>query len=239
MPLSRFAEAIRMIKLGIDLDPTRAVTKVIGITSTLPGEGKTTIAASLAQLIGNAGKSVLLVDCDLRNPSLSSSLAPNADVGILELIEGKCSLESTIWTHPTTRLSFLPAVRRESPLQTSEILSADATRDLFARLRANYDYVIVDLPPLSPIVDVRVTGALVDGFLLVVEWEKTKSDVVQHALQTAPSIYRNMIGAVLNKVDTKSIVRHHPYLGDYYREQNYTLYEPEKNSRMLTYRAET
>ncbi|MNL80126.1 hypothetical protein D3C87_2068890 [compost metagenome] len=85
----------------------------------------------------------------------------------------------------------------------------------------------------------RVTGALVDGFLLVVEWEKTKSDVVQHALQTAPSIYRNLIGVVLNKADTKAIVRHHPYLGDYYREQNYTLYEPAKRSKMLPYRVES
>ena len=78
MPLSRFTEAIRSIKLAIDLSPNKTSNQVIGITSALPNEGKTTIAATLAQLIGHSGKKVIIVDCDLRNPSLSASLAPNA-----------------------------------------------------------------------------------------------------------------------------------------------------------------
>ena len=87
-PLSRFAEAIRSIKLAIDLNATKTSNQVIGITSALPNEGKTTIAASLAQLVGHGGKSVIIVDCDLRNPSLSSSLAPNAAAGIIEVTNG-------------------------------------------------------------------------------------------------------------------------------------------------------
>ena len=68
MPLSRFAESIRSMKLAIDLNPTNTSNKIIGITSALPNEGKSTIAASLAQLIAHAGKQVIIVDCDLRNP---------------------------------------------------------------------------------------------------------------------------------------------------------------------------
>lgn len=231
MPLSRFAEAIRAIKLGIDLSPADTPNKVIGITSAVPNEGKTTVAASLAQLIGHSGKSVIVVDCDLRNPSLSASLAPNATVGIVEVIQGKRSLEETVWRHPKTGLAFLPAVRRGPLLHTSEILSADATQKLFARLRANYDYVIVDLPPLSPVVDVRVTGTLIDGFILVAEWGRTKIDVVQHALHTAPNIYERMIGAVLNKTDIKAMGRYNSYLSDYYSENHYARYGESEAAR--------
>jgi succinoglycan biosynthesis transport protein ExoP len=223
-PLSRFAEAIRSIKLAIDLNATKTSNQVIGITSALPNEGKTTIAASLAQLVGHSGKSVIIVDCDLRNPSLSSSLAPNAAAGIIEVINGVHSIEETIWRDPTTNLAFLPAVRRSDLLHSSELLSADAMHKLFDRLRASYDYVIVDLPPLTPLVDVRATTQLVDHFILVVEWGQTKIDVVKHALHTAPTIDDSLIGTVLNKTDIKAMARYDSYLGDYYNENHCARY---------------
>ena len=160
MPLSRFTEAIRSIKLAIDLTPNKTPNQVIGITSAVPSEGKTTIAASLAQLIGHSGKRVIIVDCDLRNPSLSASLAPNAVTGIIEIINGKRTIEETIWQDPNTNLVLLPIVKRGPLFHTSEILAAEEMRRLFDRLRATYDYIIVDLPPLAPLVDVRVTSPL-------------------------------------------------------------------------------
>jgi capsular exopolysaccharide synthesis family protein len=224
MPLSRFAESIRSIKLAVDLSPTKTSNKVIGLTSALPNEGKTTVAVSLAELIGHSGKSVIIVDCDLRNPSLTASLAPNASAGIVEVIYGTRPFEETVWRDPKTNLVFLPAVRRSALLHTSEILLADATRKLFDRLRASYDYVIVDLPPLSPVVDVRATASLMDCFILVVEWGRTKIDVVQHALHTAPNIYESLIGAVLNKTDIKAMGRYDSYTSDYYSDDHYTHY---------------
>jgi polysaccharide biosynthesis transport protein len=224
MPLSRFAESVRSIKLAIDLNPGKTSNQIIGITSALPNEGKTTIAASLARLIGHTGKKVIIVDCDLRNPSLTASLAPNATIGIVEVINGSRSLEETVWRDPNTDLVFLPAVRREPLFHTSEILSADATRGLFNGLRASYDYVIVDLPPLTPLVDVRVTSPLVDYFIMVVEWGRTKIDVVQHALHTAPNVYDNLIGVVLNKTDIKSMARYDAQRSDYYSDTHYARY---------------
>ncbi|HVX77196.1 MAG TPA: AAA family ATPase [Bradyrhizobium sp.] len=224
MPLSRFTEAVRSIKLAIDLSPGKTSNQVIGITSALPNEGKTTIAASLAQLIAHAGKKVIIVDCDLRNPSLTASLAPNATSGIVEVINGKGSLEEVVWRDPKTDLVFLPAARREPLFHTSEILSAEATRSLFNRLRAAYDYVIVDLPPLAPLVDVRVTSPLVDCFIMVVEWGRTKIGVAQHALGTAPTIHENLIGVVLNKTDIKSMSRYDSQRSDYYSDTHYARY---------------
>lgn len=224
MPLSRYTEAIRSIKLAIDHSPANTSNQVIGVTSALPNEGKTTIAASLAQLIGHCGKKVIIVDCDLRNPSLSAGLVPKAVDGIIEVLNGERSLEEVVWRDPRTQLAVLPAVRRGPLLHSSEILSDSAICKLFDRLRQSYDYVIVDLPPLSPLVDVRVTAPLIDCYVLVVEWGRTKIDVVQHALHTAPTISDSLIGAVLNKTDIKAMARYDANRSDYYDDSHYVRY---------------
>src|SRR6266700_2046435 len=224
MPLSRFAESIRSIKLAIDLNPTKTSNRIVGTTSALPNEGKSTITAALAQIIAHAGKRVIVVDCDLRNPSLSTDLAPNATVGIVDVLSGARSLEEAIWRDPRTNLAFLPSAKRTPLFHTSEILSSEQTGKLFDKLRASYDYVIVDLPPLAPIVDVRATTPLIDCFILVVEWGRTRTDVVQHALHTAPNVYEALIGTVLNKTDMKAMKRYDSYLNDYYNNDHYIRY---------------
>lgn len=223
MPSSRFAESIRSIRFAIDLDPTKAPSKVVGLTSTLPNEGKSTIAASLAQLLANSGKRVIVVDCDLRNPSLSDDLTPDVGAGITDVLSGRRCLEDTVWTETASGLDFLPG-RRAALSNTSEILSTNETKKLFDQLRATYDYVIVDLPPLAPIVDVRATTALIDSFVLVVEWGRTSTDVVEHALNTAPNVYDSLLGIVLNKADMKVMKQYANHIGDYYNDEHYLRY---------------
>ncbi|WP_128918295.1 MULTISPECIES: AAA family ATPase [Bradyrhizobium] len=224
MPLSRYTEAIRSIKIAIDHSPAKTPNQVIGVTSALPNEGKTTIAASVAQLIGHSGKKVIIVDCDLRNPSLSARLVPKALDGIIEVMKGDRSLDEVVWRDPNTTLAVLPAVQRGRVLHSSELLSDGSICKLFDRLRQSYDYVIVDLPPLSPLVDVRVTAPLIDCYVLVVEWGRTKIDVVQHALHTAPTISDSLIGAVLNKTDIKAMARYDTHRSDYYDDSHYIRY---------------
>ena len=84
-------------------------------------------------------------------------------------------------------MAVLPTVKKKPMFHSSEILSAAATKQLFDKLRATYDYIVVDLPPLAPIVDARAMAPLIDCFILAVEWASTKTDVVQHALHTAPT----------------------------------------------------
>lgn len=231
MPLSRFTESIRAIKLAIDLNQSPSANKVVGITSSLPNEGKSTIAAALAQIIAHSGKRVILVDCDLRNPSLSINLAPTATSGLIETISGARQLDETKWHDKSTGLALLPVAKKGPLFHTSELLSAEPTRAIFDKLRASYDYVIVDLPPLAPIVDVRATTPLVDCFVLVVEWGRTKIDVVQHALRTAPNVSEAILGAVLNKTDMNILNRYDSYHSDYYNPQHYGRYgyvDPDK-----------
>ncbi|CCD95548.1 putative exopolysaccharide polymerization protein, ExoP-like [Bradyrhizobium sp. ORS 375] len=223
MPSSRFAESIRSLKVALDQDPNRTSRKVFGLTSALPNEGKSVIAASLAQSIAGSGKRVIVVDCDLRNPSLTASLAPDAGTGIADVVSGARQLEDTIWTDAVTRLHFLPgkgAARRD----TCDILANDEMRKLFERLRETYDYVIVDLPPLAPVVDARAISGMLDSFVLVVEWGRTPAEVVEHALNTAPNVYDALLGVVLNKTDMKALSRYANQFGDYYNHDYYARY---------------
>jgi polysaccharide biosynthesis transport protein len=224
-PFSRFAEAIRSIKLAVDLNGGAVNCKrVIGFTSSLPREGKSTIAASLALLLAQAGARVILVDCDLRNPSLSRRLAPNADHGILEVTAGRTTLKNALWTDQSTNLTFLPAVTNNPRTCSSDILSADATRKLFENLQSKYDYVLVDLAPLMPIVDTRATQAFVDCYVCVIEWGSTTSDAVKYAFRDAHNISENMLGIVLNKADINELRRYHPAGENYYRNKHYGQY---------------
>src|SRR5262249_14486951 len=223
-PFSQFAEAIRTIKLATDLNGLAATNKVIGITSAVPNEGKSTIAAALAHSIAQFGGRVVLVDCDLRNPSLSGSLAPSASVGILEALYGKVSLDEALWKEPSLNMAFLPVLSGVRVAHSSEILNSIAMKKLFEKLRLGYDYVIVDLPPLAPLVDVLATPRLVDSYFLVVEWGRTYTTVVQHALSRAPRVYEKILGAVLNKVDMKTLSLYDGNRARYYHDKSYARY---------------
>jgi succinoglycan biosynthesis transport protein ExoP len=223
-PLSRFAESIRAIKVAADLANLVKANKVIGITSSLPNEGKSTIAMSLAQLIAHGGGRVILLDCDLRNPSLSRKLARTAKVGLLEVIAGQAGADGVLWIEPTSGFTFLPATMATRVAHSSEILASEPTRNLFGRLRESYDYVIVDLPPLAPVVDVRVMTNLVDSFAFVVEWGRTKIDVAEHALDNARGVYDNLLGVVLNKADMSVFGRYENHRGNYYYNRYYSRY---------------
>jgi exopolysaccharide transport family protein len=222
MPSSRFAESIRSIRTALDLSPNMAPSRVVGLTSTLPNEGKSTIAASLAQLVAGSGKRVIVVDCDLRNPSLSANLAPYAAVGIADVISGERALEDAVWTDSVTGLDFLPG--KGVPRANLDTFSSEQTKKLFDQLRKTYDYVIVDLPPLAPVVDARVISALLDSVVLVVEWGRTTADVIEHALSAAPNVYDTLLGVVLNKTDMRAMKAYANHFGDYYNQEHYTRY---------------
>jgi len=213
-----------VIKIAADLFGVSKSNKVIAFTSSLPNEGKTTVSTALAQLTAHSGSRTILLDCDLRNPSLSRKLAPNATVGFLEVVSGKASLEEAIWTDPVTRSAFLPCVVESRVVHSSEILGSSATKKLFDHLREMYDYVIVDLSPLAPVVDVRATTSFVDSYVFVIEWGRTKIDVVEHALNVTRGVYDNLLGIVLNKADINVLSRYESYRGKYYYNRYYSRY---------------
>ena len=223
-PFSRFTEGIRSIKLAADLNGVVKSNRVIGLTSSLPNEGKSTVAVALAQLMSQVSARTILIDCDLRNPSLSRTLAPSAKSGLLEVIAGKASLEEVIWTEPSISMAFLPVVMKFRLAHSNEILGSAPMKKLFEQLRESYDYVVVDLPPLAPIVDVHAATHLVDSFVFVVEWGRTKIDIVEHALGHAQGVCDNLLGVVLNKVDMNVFGRYASHRENYYYNKHYARY---------------
>jgi len=222
MPLSRFTEAIRAIKVAADLSAAGKASKVIGFTSSLPNEGKSTVAANVAQLIAHAGARTILVDGDLRNPWLSEVLARTAKIGSLDVISGKASLDQAVWNDPITNVAFLPAVSRSHLQYSNEILGSDEMKKLFDELRRRYEWVVVDFSPLAPVVDVRSTAHLVDSYVLVIEWGRTKIEAVEHALHSARGVYENLLGVVLNKVDVRQLRKYDR--GNFYHNKYYARY---------------
>ena len=223
-PLSRFAESIRAIKIAADLHRSVKGSKVLAFTASLPNEGKSTAAMALAQSIASVGGRVLLLDADLRNPGLTRKLIPEAKVGLLEVLANEVKIEDALCVDPDTRLVFLPAVVNERMAHSSEVLACESTGILFERLRRAYEYIIVDLPPLAPVVDVRAMTHLIDSFVLVIEWGRTKIDVVEHALRMAPGVYDNLLGVVLNKADLNLLGRYESHCRDYFFNRHYERY---------------
>jgi polysaccharide biosynthesis transport protein len=221
-PLSAFAEAFRSIKLTVDISGSIRDQKVIGITSTLPNEGKSTVSTNLAQSIALAGKNVILVDGDLRNPTLTRALARDAKTGWREVIAGNVDLQKAIFLDEATKLAFLPAVIGQRSAYTNEVLASEAFRVMIDKLRMMFDYVVIDFPPLAPVVDVRAALHVVDSFLYVVEWGKTSRNLVERQLEAAPELHERLLGVILNKTNIKLFERYES-LG-YYHKQYYGSY---------------
>jgi succinoglycan biosynthesis transport protein ExoP len=139
-PLSRFSEGVRSIKLAIDMGNRSRSSKVIGFTSALPNEGKSTVALAVGQLIARNGASVIVVDCDLRNPSLTRSVAPDATSGIVELVAGEASFEDVVWKDRSTQMAFLPAIPHPGPPDPPTILASVELKRIFDELRTRYAY---------------------------------------------------------------------------------------------------
>ncbi|MCP3368344.1 polysaccharide biosynthesis tyrosine autokinase [Bradyrhizobium cajani] len=206
-PISVFTEAFRAIKVSAWLQANVRENKVIGITSTLPSEGKSTVAANLAALMADAGRRVVLIDADLRNPTLARSLTPRPQAGWLEVMSGKLDLAQATGREPTTGLALLPLLLTEAPVHSDEVLASQGFRDLLERLRQSYDYIIVDLPPLAPVVDVRAIVPAIDSFVFVVEWGATSVKTVRRHLLAETELHDRLLGVVLNKANLRMLER--------------------------------
>lgn len=203
-PSSLFASAFRAIKVAVDVSTAGQKSRVIGVISTLPDEGKSTIAGNFAELIAHVGKRVILIDGDLRNPTISRAMAPDATNGLIEVLAGEVELDAVV--RIARGLAFLPTIAESG--RGSELLGSDALKLLVARLRETYDYIIIDLPPLGPVAEVRSTAGLVDCYVQVIEWGRSRKNTVRQQLLGAPEIHERLLGAVLNKVDLREFGRH-------------------------------
>jgi exopolysaccharide transport family protein len=218
-PFSATAEALRHIKVAIDLNPGGG--RIIGIVSARPGEGKTTMCASFAAFLSKSGAKTLLIDGDLRNPSLSRTLGYKNKQGLLELVANQSPLKEVVITDPVYNFDFLPAATEMKPINSADVLNSPAVKRMLKSAAGTYDYVLVDLPPILPVVDVKAAAHLFDAFILVVEWGSTMSDEVRTAIGVSRILSERLLGAVLNKTDEDLMRRLEGYS---YRAHHYYYY---------------
>jgi len=221
-PFSGTIEALRHIKVAIDLYPKGA--KIIGVVSALPGEGKTTVASSFASFIAKNGARTLLIDADLRNPAMTKTLGYSNAQGILNVVAERCDYKELVIADSKLKLDFLPASARIRTSNSPDILSSTAMKDMLKSASADYDYILVDLPPILPVVDVKASAYLFDAFLLVVEWGATSTHEIVKAVEASPTLSERLLGVVLNKAD-ETIMRRF----EGYSDRHYSYYSDAKS----------
>ncbi|KLK93394.1 hypothetical protein AA309_08655 [Microvirga vignae] len=204
-PYTRFTETIRNIVVTCNEIGRASRCKVIGVTSCIPHEGKSSVAVNLGHMFSRTGRRTLLIDLDFRFPYLTSALVDNPSRGILDLLESGGSLDDKLWIDAESGLHVLPGVSGEPEAAAHEMLGSRRMKQLMDDLSAHYDVIVLDMSPIAPSVDVRAAAHLLDGVVLVVGWNMLTADVLRRTIETSGEIKSKIIGAVLNKVDEKRV----------------------------------
>jgi protein-tyrosine kinase len=220
MPYSYTAEQIRKLRTYIFHMPEKKVPRVIMITSSLPGEGKSVIASNLAISIAKGeDQQVLLVDCDLRKPSLHELFKYPPSRGVSEIIQGKAKISECLVKTPIEKLTILPAAK-EVPANPSELLESKKTGALIRELaeREGNWFVIIDTPPIQATVDPKIIADVVEAIIMVVRYRYTRVAEFKMALEVLPK--EKIVGIVLNALDELPFKKYKYHKYKYYNYYN-------------------
>jgi polysaccharide biosynthesis transport protein len=220
-PLSPFSESLRTLRSSIHMSDVDRPPKVILVTSARPSEGKTTIAVSLAISAAFAGMKVALVDADLRHPAASRIFKLEQENGLVDLLTGAGTADKVLRFYKDLKLTIVPAGSKS--LNPPDVLGSERMKALIANLRETFDYVVVDAPPIGPVIDAVIVANLADKTILVVEWASTPRERVETALRQV-STHKRVAGVVFNFVNQD---RAKKYGGEYYDGKSYEKYYSE------------
>lgn len=194
-PKSIPAESYRVLRTNIQYSSIDKKIERILVTSSEPGEGKSTTSGNLALTFAQDEKKVLLIDCDLRKPSIHKKFKISNNLGLSNVILDKSKLSKAL-VKRSEYLDILPSGK--VPPNPSELLGSKALEELLDELDDVYDVIILDTPPVHAVTDAQILSTKVDGVLLVVRAEKTKKDSVIAAKESLQKVNANILGAVLN-----------------------------------------
>ncbi len=218
-PYSRFTEELRNLKAVINTARLGDDVKVIGVVSSVPKEGKTTIAANLAALmIASSGARTLIIDSDVHLRLLTARLAPDAREGLIEALADPSRLPTLVCKIPRSGLDVLPCVLSARLPNAAELLGSPEMEQLLIAARKAYDYVVIEIAPIMSVADVKMIERFIDRFVFVVEWGQTKRSLVREALSEAETICERVVGIVLNKADPFALRTIEAYKGDKFRD---------------------
>jgi capsular exopolysaccharide synthesis family protein len=221
-PSSVVAEAVRNLRTSILLSNLDAPPKVIMVTSSIPGEGKTTLALALAQNMAGLGRRVILVEGDIRRRIFAEYFNVAEGVSLLDAMSDPAALDDAAVHQPDLGVDLLVATKAH--VNAADLFSSEKFGALIAELRQRYDYVLIDTPPVLAVPDARVIGPHADAILYAVLWNTTTRTQVRQGLDMFSSVGLKVSGLVLSKVDPKQM-RRYGYGGQYgydaYRSKYY------------------
>lgn len=217
-PPFSYAEAYKTLRTNLSFASVSKQYKKLIITSSISNEGKSTVAINLAYTLAEADAKVLLIDCDLRNPTLRRLLRMRSEnkEGLTALLTGNASLEECVINCPKMKCDVILA--GITPPNPAELLSSPRMKALLDELGEQYDYIICDTPPVSIVTDAAALSRFCDGVILVVRQKTSTRDQVRGAKRNLDAVQANVIGTILScydmSDDTQAV---RPYYTGYYR----------------------
>jgi exopolysaccharide transport family protein len=212
MPLSRFSESIRKLRSGIQMADVDHPPKLIQLTSTVPNEGKTTIALSLALSAAASGLKVLIIDADLRHSSVSRFFGMLKETGLVDTLLGgdprkfiKFSKDAKVWV-------LAAGSKTQNP---TDLLGSERMDSLLQNCKESFDLVLIDTPPVGPVMDPVIVSQVVDKVVYVIRWASTARELVERSIKRFPGS-RKVAGVVFNLVDEKLAQKYGKHAYEYY-----------------------
>ncbi len=222
-PQSQMAESYRALRTSLLLSNLGAPPKVIMVTSARPQEGKTTTSINTAIVLAQKGVRVLLIDADLRRPSVHKTLGMGPRSGLSNVLTGSATVQQTNYhlSHPAQ--SFHHAPQALHPPNPAELLASANMRDLIAELRGQYDHIVIDTPPTLSVTDAVVLSPRADATILVIRSGQTTKQALRRARDILMQVNAHVAGVLLNAVDLTSPDYYYYYeyqgkYGAYYQE---------------------
>ena len=209
IPRSLSAEAYRSLRTSIKFSLIDKPIKTIVVTSSLAGEGKSTVVGNLAYSLSQDGARVLVIDCDLRKPSIHENFLLANEKGLTDVLFGKSDLKGVPKKIEDSLFLITAGTILPNP---PEILGSKEMENLIKELKINFDYIIIDTPPILPVSDTLLLASKADATLIVVKARKTKEKIVKESYERLIEAKANVIGTVLNESD-KSL--DNKYYGNY------------------------
>ncbi|MFC5446793.1 CpsD/CapB family tyrosine-protein kinase [Paenibacillus aestuarii] len=195
-PKSPISEAYRALRTNIQFSSVDDPVKVIVVTSAQPEEGKSTTISNLAVTYAAEGKKVLLLDADLRKPTLHRYLSESNRLGLSNYLSGKYAVEDVVLDTKIANLSLITS--GSIPPNPSELLSSKKMSALITQLKEDFDMVLIDSPPVLAVTDAQILSNIVDGTVLVVNHGKVKRDAARKAISQLTHAKAKVLGVVLN-----------------------------------------
>lgn len=212
-PKSNISEAYRTIRTGIEFSNLDKDLKIICITSSKKDEGKTTVLSNLGVSFAKIDKKVLLIDADLRNPSISKMFDTSNTQGLMDILLGKRNIQDCVKKTKQENLYILTG--GTIPPNPAEVLSSKKMSEFIESIKDEYDYIFIDSPPVGVVSDASIISAYSDGVIFVVGANEVDSNLAKIAKERLDSVKANIVGVILNKFKTDTNSEYYNY---YYNE---------------------